>query len=198
MPEQDSFLTIASPAEGLYKEKGSKFISLAFPIVTEEQVKELLAAIRKQYYDARHHCFAYMLGEDGQHFRASDDGEPSHCAGDPILGQIRSRQLTNVLVIVVRYFGGIKLGVGGLIHAYKTAAAEALDKAAVVQKIIPASITVRFSYEWMNAVMKLAKDYDMEIVSQDFAESCVVTLSVRKSLAEEVKSRLALLDVEVM
>jgi putative IMPACT (imprinted ancient) family translation regulator len=99
---------------------------------------------------------------------------------------------------VVRYFGGIKLGVGGLIHAYKTAAAEALDKAAVVQKIIPASITVRFSYEWMNAVMKLAKDYDMEIVSQDFAESCVVTLSVRKSLAEEVKSRLALLDVEVM
>jgi uncharacterized YigZ family protein len=197
MPEQDSFLTIAAPAESLYKEKGSKFIALAFPAVTEEEVKDLLAAIRKQYYDARHHCFAYMLGENGQHFRASDDGEPSHSAGDPILGQIRSRQLTNVLVIVVRYFGGIKLGVGGLVHAYKTAAAEALDKAEVVKQIIPARLTVRFSYDWMNAVMKLAKDYDMEIVSQDFAESCAVTLSVRKSLAEEVRARLALLDVEV-
>jgi uncharacterized YigZ family protein len=197
MPEQDFFLTIASPEEGLYKEKGSKFIALAYPVATEEEVKELLATNRKQYYDARHHCFAYMLGETGQHYRANDDGEPSHSAGDPILGQIRSRNLTNILVIVVRYFGGTKLGVSGLVQAYRTAAADALDKAEVIEKIISAQLTIRFSYDWMNAVMKLVKDYEMNILSQDFTGACLIKVSVRKSLAEEVKARFALLDVEV-
>jgi uncharacterized YigZ family protein len=197
MPEQDSFLTITSLAAGIYKEKGSKFIALAFPVTTEEEIKDTLAIQRKQYYDARHHCFAYILGETGQHFRANDDGEPSHSAGDPILGQIRSRQLTYVLVIVVRYFGGTKLGVSGLIHAYKTATADALDKACIVEKIIPAQLTVRFGYDWMNPVMKLVKDYDMEIISQDFTASCCLTLSVRKSIAAEAKARFALLDVEL-
>lgn len=197
MPEPDTFLTIASPVEGLYKEKGSKFIALAYPVVSEEEVKELVAQVRKQYYDARHHCYAYMVGEQGQHYRANDDGEPSHSAGDPILGQIRSRNLTQVLVIVVRYFGGTKLGVSGLIHAYKTATADALDKAAILQKIIPAQVIVHFGYDWMNAVMKLVKDYEMEIISQDFTDTCHIRLSVRKSLEEEVKAKFALLDVEV-
>ena len=197
MPEPDTFLTIASPVEGLYKEKGSKFIALAYPVVSEEEVKEALAQARKQYYDARHHCYAYMIGEQGQHYRANDDGEPSHSAGDPILGQIRSRNLTQVLVIVVRYFGGTKLGVSGLIHAYKTATADALDKAAILQKIIPAQVIVHFGYDWMNAVMKLVKDYEMEIISQDFTDTCHIRLSVRKSLVEEVKAKFASLDVEV-
>ena len=197
MPEPDTFLTIASPVEGLYKEKGSKFIALAYPVASEEEVKEALAQARKQYYDARHHCYAYMIGEQGQHYRANDDGEPSHSAGDPILGQIRSRNLTQVLVIVVRYFGGTKLGVSGLIHAYKTATADALDKAAILQKIIPAQVIVHFGYDWMNAVMKLVKDYEMEIISQDFTDTCHIRLSVRKSLVEEVKAKFASLDVEV-
>ncbi|MDO1446794.1 YigZ family protein [Rhodocytophaga aerolata] len=197
MPEPDTFLTIAFPVEGLYKEKGSKFIALAYPVASEEEVKELIAQARKQYYDARHHCYAYMIGEQGQHYRANDDGEPSHSAGDPILGQIRSRNLTQVLVIVVRYFGGTKLGVGGLIHAYKTATADALDKAAILQKIIPAQVIVHFGYDWMNAVMKLVKDYEMDVISQDFTDTCHIRLSVRKSLVEEVKAKFALLDVEV-
>jgi uncharacterized YigZ family protein len=197
MPEQDIFLTIASPVEGLYKEKGSKFIALAYPVASEEDVKDALTQVRKQYYDARHHCYAYMLGEQGQHYRANDDGEPSHSAGDPILGQIRSRNLTQVLVVVVRYFGGIKLGVSGLIHAYKTATADALDKATILQKIIPAQLSVHFGYDWMNAVMKLVKDYEMEIISQDFTDTCHICLSIRKNLVEEVKAKFALLDVEV-
>lgn len=197
MPEPDTFLTIAAPVEGLYKAKGSKFIALAYPVVSEKEVKEELTQIRKQYYDARHHCYAYMLGEQGQHYRANDDGEPSHSAGDPILGQIRSRNLTGVLVIVVRYFGGIKLGVSGLIQAYKTATGDALDKAEIIQKVIPAQLTIRFSYDWMNAVMKLVKDYDMEIISQHFTKTCQMSLSVRKRLAEEVKAKFSLLDVEV-
>ena len=134
---QDSFLTIGQPAEGLYKEKGSKFIGLAFPVKTEDEVKERLEETRKTYYDARHHCYAYILGHEGTQFRANDDGEPNHSAGDPILGQIRSKELTNTLVIVVRYFGGTKLGVSGLINAYKTAAALALDNTSIEENSLP-------------------------------------------------------------
>lgn len=197
MTDRDTFLTIASPAIGEYKEKGSKFIALAYPVSSEEEIKEILASTRKKYYDARHHCFAFMLGEHGQHYRANDDGEPAHTAGDPILGQIRSRNLTNILVIVVRYFGGTKLGVGGLIVAYKTATSEALDKAVIIEKTIPATLTLYFDYPWLNAVMKLVKEYEMEIISQELTISCNITLSIRKSLLYEVKTKFALLDVRL-
>jgi uncharacterized YigZ family protein len=129
-----SYRTIQAPTEGIYKEKGSKFLAFAYPVETEADVKGHLERIKKEYFDARHHCFAYMLGADRKKFRAFDDGEPNHSAGDPILGQIRSKNITNVLVIVVRYFGGTKLGVGGLISAYKTAAEDALNRAAVIEK----------------------------------------------------------------
>jgi uncharacterized YigZ family protein len=198
MPEHDdTYLTVATTAEGVYKEKGSKFIALVYPVRSEEQIKETLAVVRKKYYDARHHCYAFILGEKGQLHRANDDGEPTHSAGDPILGQIRSYQVTDVLVVVVRYFGGTKLGVSGLINAYKTATSQALAQAQVIEKIIQAECIVSFDYVWMNAVMKLVKEYEMEIISQQFAERCEITLSVRRSLLEEVKLKFAQLDVTV-
>lgn len=195
--KEDSYLTIAGLTEGLYREKGSRFIAFAYPVSAEEEVKEILAGLRKKFYDARHHCYAFILGGKGQHYRANDDGEPAHSAGDPILGQIRSRNLTNVLVVVVRYFGGTKLGVSGLIHAYKTVASDALAQAQIVEKIIHATFTVCFEYLWLNPVMKLVKDYEMEIISQAFADKCELTLAIRKSLIEEAKARFSQLDVSV-
>lgn len=193
MPESsdDTYLTIAGFSEGIYKEKGSKFIALAYPVTNEEEVKDILAATRKEYYDARHHCYAYLLGDKAQQYRANDDGEPAHSAGDPILGQIRSRNLTHVCVIVVRYFGGIKLGVSGLIQAYKTAAANALDQAQIIQKIVQVPLTIHFDYQQMNQVMKLVKEYNLQIISQQFALQCRLNVSVRKSLLEEVKAKFA-------
>lgn len=186
-PHEDTYLTIAAFSEGVYKEKGSKFIAQAYPADSEEQVKEILMAVRKKYYDARHHCYAYMLGENGQQYRTNDDGEPAHSAGDPILGQIRSRNLTQVCVVVIRYFGGIKLGVSGLIQAYKTAASQALEEAKIIHKTVGLPLTLHFNYEQMNDVMKLVKEYDLEIISQQFSMQCELTLWVRKSLLEGVK-----------
>lgn len=136
MDTTDTYLTISDDSEGFYKEKGSKFLSFAFPVHHEEDIKEKLDILRKKYYDARHHCYAYVLGKDKEIFRANDDGEPNHSAGDPILGQIKSNQLTNILIVVVRYFGGVKLGVGGLISAYRTAAAEAISNNVIVEAIV--------------------------------------------------------------
>ncbi len=187
---QDAYRTIAQPAEGLYKEKGSKFIALAFPVFTEDEIKETLLELRKQYYDARHHCYAYSLGADKSRYRANDDGEPNHSAGDPILGQIRSADLTNVLVVVIRYFGGTKLGVSGLINAYKTSAAEALANAQIVEAFETVLLKTYFGYLQMNAVMSLVKDHDLAVKEQDFALDCRLTLEVRSSLQEELREKL--------
>lgn len=186
---QDSYLTIAKNSESLYKEKGSKFIGLAFPVRSEEQVKEKLEEVKKTYYDARHHCYAYILGADGAQYRANDDGEPNHSAGDPILGQIRSKELTNTLVVVVRYFGGTKLGVSGLINAYKTSAADALDQNQVVEKLITQSVSFTFPYEEMNEVMKLISDFEMEITNQEFEMECQLKAEVIVSKIDELTNK---------
>lgn len=188
--EEDTYRTIETPAEGLYKEKGSKFISLAYPVYTEEEVKETMAELKKQYYDARHHCFAYCLGADKGRFRANDDGEPNHSAGDPILGQIRSADLSNILIVVIRYFGGTKLGVGGLINAYKTAAADAVEHATVIEKHETVLLQARYAYPHMNDVMSLVKEYDLNVRDQQFELDCRLTLEVRKKLQEEITAKL--------
>lgn len=183
---EDTYRTIVSPVEGLYKEKGSKFIAKAFSVSSEEEVKEILLSLRKEYFDARHHCYAYLLGANQATYRANDDGEPNHSAGDPILGQIRSAGLSNVLVVVIRYFGGTKLGVGGLIHAYKAATADAFSQAQIEERHETALLTIGFQYEKMNDVMRLVKDLDLAIKAQDFQLECSLTLEVRTSLAEQV------------
>ncbi|ALI98177.1 IMPACT family protein [Rufibacter tibetensis] len=185
---EDTYRTIAAPVEGLYKEKGSKFISKAYPVRTEEEVKEILQSLKKEYFDARHHCYAYLLGANRATYRANDDGEPNHSAGDPILGQIRSAGLSNVLVVVIRYFGGIKLGVGGLIHANKTATAEALEQAQVVERHETTFLIVEFGYEQMNEIMKVVKDYDLPVRQQDFNVDCRLTVEVRTGLAPQIEA----------
>jgi uncharacterized YigZ family protein len=192
--EKDTYLTIGRPAEATYKEKKSRFLAVAFPVASEEQVKGRLQELRKQYYDARHHCYAYVCGESRQHFRANDDGEPNHSAGDPILGQIRARNLTNVLVVVVRYFGGVKLGVGGLVQAYKTAAAEVLDQAEIIEEMIMYSLHVQFDYVRLNEVMKIVKDFALEVAQQHFDNRC--TMHLRKSQAGAVREKLQDMLVE--
>ena len=191
---QDTYKTIAEPTEGLYKEKGSKFIALAYPVYTEDEVKDILAEVNKKYYDARHHCYAYTLGADKSRYRANDDGEPNHSAGDPILGQIRSADLSNVLVIVVRYFGGTKLGVSGLITAYKTATADALEQATIVEKHETVLLQAHYAYPQMNDVMSLVKEYDLPVRDQQFELDCKLTLEIRKALQEEVTIKLE--DIE--
>lgn len=190
---QDSYLTISKNSEGLYKEKGSKFIALAFPVRSEEQVKEKLEEVKRTYYDARHHCYAYILGADGAQYRANDDGEPNHSAGDPILGQIRSKELTNTLVVVVRYFGGTKLGVSGLINAYKVSAAEALEQNKVVEKLITKAVKFTFPYEEMNEVMKLVSDFELEIINQEFEMECILKAEVIVSKVDELTGKCQLL-----
>lgn len=187
---EDTYKTITGAAEGLYVEKRSRFISHALPVRTVEEAKERVEHFRKQYYDARHVCWAYMLGPECSVFRANDDGEPSGTAGKPILGQINSRCLTDVLVIVVRYFGGIKLGTGGLIVAYRAAAAEALDAAQVLEKTVDEDITVAFEYPFLNSVMRIIKEEGPEILAQSFEMDCQMTLRIRRSEAEKLKSRL--------
>lgn len=166
-------------------------MAFAYPVRTEDEIKELLLVLQKQYYDARHHCYAYVLGENKDLFRANDDGEPNHSAGDPILGQIRARDLTNVLVVVVRYFGGVKLGVGGLVQAYKTAASETLDEAEIVEQIITYPLPLRFAYQHLNAVMKVVKEYDLTVLDQQFDTTCSMQVLVRKKWATIVKEKLA-------
>ena len=169
---RDSYKSIPAPAEGLFKDNGSRFISFAFPVETEEEIKDIVAELKKKYHDARHHCYAYRLGYLGDRFRANDDGEPSGSAGRPILGQIDSRGLSDVLVVVVRYFGGIKLGIPGLIRAYKTSTAEALDNAGTVEKIAGKWFRIDFGYGAMNQVMKVLKDMDLRQKDQDFGNEC--------------------------
>lgn len=188
--EKDSYLTIAALAEGLYTEKRSKFLAFAMPVHTTEEVKELVEAYAKKYYDARHCCYAYMLGHDRLTFRANDNGEPSGTAGKPILGQINSNELTDILIIVIRYFGGIKLGTSGLIQAYKAAAAEAIAAATIVQRTVDESITISFEYPLMNAVMRIVKEEEPEIIAQHFDNDCSMTLAIRASLMPRLRDKL--------
>ena len=177
----DKYKTIKTSTAGIYKEKGSKFLAFAYFVETENEIKAILSQIRKEYFDARHHCYAYRLGADGVTFRTNDDGEPSGTAGRPIFGQILSHEITNVLIVVVRYFGGIKLGTSGLINAYKTAAADALHNAEIVEKTEMQTLTFNFNYNAMNDVMKLVKDEKIEIVEQTMNADCQITILVAKS-----------------
>ncbi len=187
----DIYFTIASPAEGTYKEKGSKFTAYAYPVQSEEEVKEHVARIKKEFYDARHHCYAYRIGKEGVRFRVNDDGEPSGTAGKPILGQLLSANLTNVLVVVVRYFGGTLLGTSGLITAYKTATADAVANAQIDERTWSEELTASFPYEVMNSVMKVVKDEGLQVLLQDFDHTtCRITLSVRESKISAVRKKL--------
>jgi uncharacterized YigZ family protein len=174
----ETYLTIQSQSNGIYKEKGSKFLSFALPVKHIDEIKQHLAAFKKEYYDARHVCYAYMLGAEREEYRANDDGEPSGTAGKPILGQINSRGLTNVLVIVVRYFGGILLGTGGLITAYKEAASDALEQAEIVELTVDCILEVFFEYPVMDVVMNAIKQHQAQINTQEFNENCFIRLIV--------------------
>ena len=180
----DIYKSISSRGEGLYKDSGSRFLAFAIPVETEEEVKELVSGFRKEYHDARHHCYAYRIGARGETWRASDDGEPSGTAGRPILGQIDSAGLSDILIVVVRYFGGIKLGVPGLIKAYKSASADAIANAPVAEKIAGDWYRISFGYDAMPQVMKLVKDLDLPQRAREFGEQCSMELRVRLSLKE--------------
>ena len=186
----DVYKTIAAVSEGCITEQRSKFISYALPVRTPEEVKEKIDAFRKQYYDARHVCWAYMLGAERLQFRVNDDGEPSSTAGKPILGVINSHGLTDVLIVVVRYFGGVKLGTSGLIVAYRAAALDAIANAEIVEKTIDETISIEFAYPFLNDVMKIVKEINPQILAQKFEMDCEMTLQIRQSEMEKLKSRL--------
>ncbi len=188
--QTDTYRSIEAASEGLFKDNGSRFIALAYPVESEDQVKEIVAGLKKEYHDARHHCYAYRLGHRGDRFRANDDGEPSGSAGRPILGQIDAAGLSDILVVVVRYFGGIKLGIPGLIRAYKTSTADALAKAGVVEKVAGLSFRVRYDYLDMNAVMKVLKDLSLPVSGQIFDTQCSVDVRVRLTLVETFRERM--------
>lgn len=191
---KDRFNSIAETSEGLFKDNGSRFLAFAYPVETEAQVKEIVASLKKEYHDARHHCYAYRLGYKADVFRANDDGEPSGSAGRPILGQIDSRGLSDVLVVVVRYFGGIKLGIPGLIRAYRTSTDDALSQAVVVEKTATVKYAMEFGYISMNAVMKVLKDMKMDALDQQFDIRCSLAVAVRLSAEEDFLSRVADID----
>lgn len=178
---EDTYKTIESVSAGIYKEKGSKFLAFAIPVQTEAEVKSHIERIKKEYFDARHHCYAYILGHDKAAYRLNDDGEPSGTAGRPIHGQLLSKDLTNTLVVVVRYFGGVKLGVSGLLNAYKTAARDALENAVVVEKTVNEVFNLQFDYPLMNDVMRVLKDENLNQFNQNFGLSCSLDFSARKS-----------------
>ena len=186
----DTYRTITNISNGIYKDKGSKFLSFAFPVETVDEIKDILKEYRKEYYDARHVCYAYMLGAERKEFRANDDGEPSGTAGRPILGQINSRELTNILVVVVRYFGGTLLGTSGLITAYKEAASDALEQVEVIEKTVDFEYTVSFEYPLMNQVMRVIKDTNAEILEQSYDQNCIMKVKIRKMDADILHGKL--------
>ena len=190
----DAYRSIAAPSEGLFKDQGSRFIAKAYPVESEEEIKAIVDSLKKEYHDARHHCYAYRLGHLGDRFRANDDGEPSGSAARPILGQIDSRGLSDVLVVVVRYFGGIKLGIPGLIRAYKTSTADALDNAQIIDKVACRHFRMEFGYLSMNSVMKLLKDMKLPQKDQQFGEMCSLCTAVRLASCEDFLSAAADID----
>ena len=194
----DQYHTISenSVGEGYYTEKRSKFLAFAHHVETVEEVKSIVSAYRKQYYDARHCCYAYMLGPEQKAFRANDDGEPSSTAGKPILGQINSAGLTDILIVVVRYYGGVNLGTGGLIVAYRTAAADAIANATIEVRQVEETIKYDFTYPMMNDVMRIVKEMQPQVVDQQFDNTCSITLRIRKREAEQLRSRLNKLSFE--
>ena len=187
----DTYKTISSTAEGYYTEKRSKFLAFAHHVESVDDVKQIVARYRKQYYDARHVCYAYMLGAERLDYRANDDGEPSSTAGRPILGQINSNELTDVLIVVVRYYGGVNLGTSGLIVAYRQAAADAISHARVEERQVEEIVEYEFPYAMMNQVMRVVKEMNPRIVSQTFDNTCLLRLAIRQSLASQMRERLA-------
>ena len=187
---KDSYKTIARAAETTYRQLSSKFLVYAYPVESEEEIKEYLDALRKRWFDATHHCYAWRLGPQGAHFRANDDGEPSSTAGKPILGQLLSQEVTNCLVVVVRYFGGTKLGVPGLIAAYKESTALVLSECEIVERTVDVRINVSFSYMAMNDVMRIVKDMQPRVVDQQFDNLCTMTLTIREGDSEQLIGRL--------
>ena len=182
----DAYLTIKNPSEGIYKEKGSKFIAFAYPILSEEDFKEHLQQLKKDYHDARHHCYAFKLGLTENEFRYSDDGEPNNSAGKPIYGQILSNNLTNVAIIVIRYFGGTKLGVGGLITAYKEATADAINNAKIIEKTVNNYYKIYFDYPVMSDVMNFIKQHQLDVTNQVFENSCEIDFNIRTTETENI------------
>ncbi len=183
---EDTYYEIEKPSEGLFKEKGSKFIARAFPVYQEEEIKTILKQLRKEYYDARHHCYAYILNPDKATYRTNDDGEPSGSAGKPIYGQLLSHNLTNILVVVIRYFGGTKLGIPGLINAYKTATKEAIANNTIITKTINDIYALKFDYPLMNVVMRLIRDENLQQLKSQFELSCSLEIAVRKNDSERL------------
>ena len=189
MEKWDEYKTIKEPSEGIYKERGSKFLAFAFPVVDESEVKTHQAELRKRCFDARHHVYAFRIGPDKKLYRSSDDGEPSNSSGPPVLGQILSFDLTNVLIVVVRYFGGTKLGIPGLIHAYRTAAADAINNATIITIVEKRTIDIRFQYPSMGDVMRIIKDHDLEIVEQELMIDCRIQIAIAKSIFSQILQR---------
>lgn len=194
MAEIDIYKTLEKPSEGIYKEKGSKFIAHAYPVFTEEEIKTHIADLKKQYYDARHHCYAWQLGTDGKLFRANDDGEPSGTAGKPIHGQILSQGLSNILIVIVRYFGGTKLGTSGLIRAYREASIDAINNGNVVERTVDDVYRVNFDYGVMNDIMRIIKEENPNIIKQDFDLRCSIEWSCRQQDVEKINARLSKLE----
>lgn len=194
MAEPDQYKTIKEPSEGAYKEKGSKFFAFAYPIYTEEAFKAHLNELKKQYHDARHHVYAFRLGADQKTYRTSDDGEPANSSGPPVLGQIKSYGLSNIMIVVIRYFGGVKLGIPGLINAYRSAAADAIEHATIITKTEKKTVRIQFEYPDMNNIMRIIKAQNLEVTKQDFQLSCLIELAVRKRDAEQVAERVSKLE----
>lgn len=190
----DTYKTVASDAHGLFKDRGSRFIALVIPVSDQAEIKEKLEELRKEYHDARHHCYAWVLGPDRQTWRANDDGEPSGTAGRPILGQINSRELTDILIVVIRYFGGTLLGVSGLINAYRSAAEDALSNALIIEKTVMQAFIIKFPYLSMNDVMKVLKEEGCSQSGHSYGNDCSVEISVRSSAAERITERLRKID----
>jgi len=182
----DTYKTLKYKSEGLYKDKGSKFIAFAFPVQNEEEIKIHLEDLKRRYHDARHHCYAWTLGPNRDAFRQNDDGEPSGTAGKPIFGQLLSYDITNVLIVVIRYFGGVKLGVRGLINAYKGATKDAIDNNTIIEKVIREVYELQFEYPMMNDVMRILKEHDLEQISHEFELSCKLNFAVRKERADNI------------
>lgn len=194
MEATDTYKTIEAPSEGLYKEKGSKFFAFAYPVYSVEEIKKHIERINKEYYDARHRCYAWKLGLGDENYRQNDDGEPSGTAGKPIYGQLLSNSLTNIIVIVVRYFGGIKLGTSGLINAYRTATADAIQNAKIVERTVDEYYTVNFAYEAMNEVMRIVKEIQPQILSQEFDLMCRMRIRIRQSRLSQLIYELEKID----
>ena len=186
----DTYLTLEKPAEAIFKDKGSKFLAYAYPVENDQQIKEILNQLKKEHHTANHHCYAYRLGADKMNFRANDDGEPNNTAGKPILGQIQSNDLTNVLIVVVRYFGGTLLGVSGLINAYKNSAADVIKVSSIIEKQILFNYSIQFYFEHLDDVMKLLKQLDCKITNQQFDNNCEISFSIRKANSEQCEEKL--------